>query len=165
MLRSVWRACEEDVGGLVEGWKGLIGRCYPVRRRFTLFFLPASSHRRIESNRCRIDLNSHSLSSSSRQIILHSLTLARSIDLGRERTRILSGGGVDLFLKSANLLISLTKPCCRSRISCCMSIFMSVVGRCVESVSLSRNPISSNTQIVVLALNSLEGRRESATRP
>ena len=33
MLRSVWRACEEEVGRLVEGWKGLIGRCYPVRSR------------------------------------------------------------------------------------------------------------------------------------
>ena len=31
VLRSVWSALEEDVGRIMEGWKGLIGRCYPVR--------------------------------------------------------------------------------------------------------------------------------------
>ena len=37
VLRSVWKACEDDVGRAVEGWKGLITRCYPVSSHTLLF--------------------------------------------------------------------------------------------------------------------------------
>lgn len=34
MLKTVWKACEEELRGLTEGWKGLIETCYPVRSPF-----------------------------------------------------------------------------------------------------------------------------------
>lgn len=31
MLKTVWKACEDELVRLVSVWKGLIAKCYPVR--------------------------------------------------------------------------------------------------------------------------------------
>lgn len=31
VLKTVWKACEEEVVRLFAAWKGLIAKCYPVR--------------------------------------------------------------------------------------------------------------------------------------
>jgi hypothetical protein len=31
MLKTVWKACEEELRRLAEGWKEAIETCYPVR--------------------------------------------------------------------------------------------------------------------------------------
>jgi hypothetical protein len=39
VLKTVWKATEDEMQRLVGQWKGLVAKCYPVRRSF-LFFLP-----------------------------------------------------------------------------------------------------------------------------
>lgn len=42
VLKTVWKATEDEMARLVGQWKGLVAKCYPVRPLSSLLFLPFS---------------------------------------------------------------------------------------------------------------------------